>query len=273
MIFSHYNYWHIDCHFIRYKRSFPKYVRAQLDMTDKQPADKKPLSTPPNTAALYDLRSTIAHELRTPLTSIVGFAEALLADASIEEETRKKIATILRTEGERLNRTVDELLHTSALQLTRVKDSLSESDLATVLAMVARFASQRFPSKTFCVSYALVPGTTLPAMNSGDLFSATFYLVSIIARLTYDHLPITLGLESSSQRPVVTVTCQFNARVLENGSSRDILNLDSKPTTSPLNVEEITKTIAHRVVEYYGGTVLTNVLDDGETVFKIEFPV
>lgn len=262
----------MDCGIIIYKRSFPKHVRAQLYMTDDQPSDKKPLSTPLNTAALYDLRSTIAHELRTPLTSIIGFAEALLADASVEEETRKKIAAILRTEGERLNRTVDELLHASALHLTHAKDSLSESDLASVLAMIARFASERFPSKTFCVSYALAPGTTLPAINSGDLFSAAFYLVSVIARLTYDHLPITLGLESSSQRPVVTVACQFNARALEDGSTGEVLRFDSKPATGPLRVEEIAKAIAHRVVEYYGGTVHTNVLDDGETVFKIEFP-
>jgi K+-sensing histidine kinase KdpD len=254
------------------KYGIPKYTCVLLYMADEQRSHKKSSLTQQSAAALYDLRSTIAHELRTPLTSIVGFAEALLADATVEEETRKKIATILRTEGERLNRTVDELLHASALQLARANDSLSESDLASVLAMVARFASQRFPSKTFCVSYALAPGTTLPAMNSGDLFSATFYLVSVIARLTYDHLPITLGLESSSQRPIVTVTCQFNARVFENGSAGAIPGLESKPATGPLREEEITRTIAHRVVEYYGGTVHTDLLDDGETVFKIEFP-
>lgn len=245
-----------------------------LFMTNQRRLDKETFQEhkAQGSPSSYDFCSTIAHELRTPLTSIVGFAQALLADASVEETTRETIATILRTEEERLNRTIDELLRASALNLARAKDSLSESDLASVLAMVARIASQRFPSKTFCVSYALAPGTTLPAINGGDPFSATLYLVSVIAPLTYDHLPITLGLESSSRRPSVTVTCRFNARVFEDGSAETITGLESKPVSGPLRGEEIARIIALRVVEYYGGTVHTRVLGSGETVFNIEFP-
>lgn len=230
------------------------------------------MSSQRNLSEQFDVESIIAHELRTPLTSIVGFAQALLADSSLEEETREKIAAILKTEGERLNRTVEELTRASALQLLQIKDSLSEGDLSTVLAAVARFASQRFPSKTFCVSYALAPGTSLPAIQSGDLFLATFYLVSVIARLTYDHFPITLGLESCSLRPLITITCRFNTRA--DGRNPLAPPIAPKPLqhARPINEETMARTIAERVVEQYGGTVRLESLENGEMIFKLEFP-
>ena len=269
MLFLCDNSWHRDCRFFWYSRGISEKALILFPMTDKQRFDT--MSPLQNLPAVYDLRSTLAHELRTPLTTIVGFAQALLAGPNVEQETREQIDAILQREVRRLNRAVDELLHGSVQQLTHPANALSSQDLASVLALVARFASQRFPAKRFCVSYALTPETTVPAANAGELFSATFYLVTAIAQLTYDHLPITLGLETLSERPVVTVRCRFHACLFDDGPTDDTTGLKPSLTAGPLREEEISQNLARRIQDYYGGTVHTKVLEDGETVFQIEF--
>jgi K+-sensing histidine kinase KdpD len=55
----------------------------------------------------------ISHALRTPLTSIIGFTSTILNDPSMEKETWTEFMHIIKSEGERLSRFVDELLYVS----------------------------------------------------------------------------------------------------------------------------------------------------------------
>jgi K+-sensing histidine kinase KdpD len=55
----------------------------------------------------------ISHALRTPLTSIIGFTSAILNDPSMEKETWTEFMKVVKSEGERLSRFVDELLYIS----------------------------------------------------------------------------------------------------------------------------------------------------------------
>ncbi|MEX1138335.1 MAG: HAMP domain-containing sensor histidine kinase [Bacteroidota bacterium] len=55
----------------------------------------------------------ISHALRTPLTSIIGFTSAILNDPSMERETWSEFMRIVKSEGERLSRFVDEMLYVS----------------------------------------------------------------------------------------------------------------------------------------------------------------
>lgn len=55
----------------------------------------------------------ISHALRTPLTSIIGFTSAILNDPSMEKETLTEFMRVVKSEGERLSRFVDELLYIS----------------------------------------------------------------------------------------------------------------------------------------------------------------
>jgi K+-sensing histidine kinase KdpD len=55
----------------------------------------------------------ISHALKTPLTSIIGFTSAILSDPSMEKETWTEFMKVVKSEGERLSRFVDELLYIS----------------------------------------------------------------------------------------------------------------------------------------------------------------
>lgn len=62
-----------------------------------------------------DMISLMSHELRTPLTSINGFAELLVADADLSDQTREFV-TIIANESQRMARMIDTFLAVTKLQ-------------------------------------------------------------------------------------------------------------------------------------------------------------
>jgi len=62
-----------------------------------------------------DMASLMSHELRTPITSINGFAELLLADESLPDDTREFLA-IINNEAQRLSKMLTTFLSVSNLE-------------------------------------------------------------------------------------------------------------------------------------------------------------
>lgn len=68
-----------------------------------------------------DMASLMSHELRTPITSIQGFAELLLADENIPEESREFL-NIIASESQRLSKMLTTFLSVSNLQQADKQD-------------------------------------------------------------------------------------------------------------------------------------------------------
>lgn len=68
-----------------------------------------------------DMASLMSHELRTPITSINGFAELLLLDESIPEESREFLA-IISKESQRLSKMLTTFLSVSNLEQSDKKE-------------------------------------------------------------------------------------------------------------------------------------------------------
>ncbi|HVS21082.1 MAG TPA: histidine kinase dimerization/phospho-acceptor domain-containing protein, partial [Pyrinomonadaceae bacterium] len=81
-----------------------------------------------------DMISLMSHELRTPLTSINGFAELLVIDDKIPEESREFLQ-IISNESQRMSRMIDTFL--SVTQLERA-DKKEVTKIALRLDEVAR---------------------------------------------------------------------------------------------------------------------------------------
>jgi len=79
---------------------------------------------------------SVSHDLRTPLTSIIGYSEAL-TDGTVEDAAAA--GRIIRSEAERLNRLVRDLLDLARLDAHRFDLDLRSADLveATRRAVVA----------------------------------------------------------------------------------------------------------------------------------------
>ncbi len=72
--------------------------------------------------------SQLSHELRTPLTAINGWTETLLADESMDEDTRQGIKVISR-EAKRLTEMVVDLLDFTRMQDGRMTLNVELSDI------------------------------------------------------------------------------------------------------------------------------------------------
>jgi signal transduction histidine kinase len=74
--------------------------------------------------------ANMSHEIRTPLTSIIGFAEALGAEAQ-EGETASHFAALIEKSGRRLLDTLDGVLNLSQLEAGQMNLEAGPVDLAT----------------------------------------------------------------------------------------------------------------------------------------------
>ncbi len=72
--------------------------------------------------------SSLSHELRTPLTAITGWSETLLADESLDPDTRRGMKIIQR-EGRRLTEMVVDLLDFTRIQDGRMTLNMELSDI------------------------------------------------------------------------------------------------------------------------------------------------
>ena len=89
-----------------------------------------------------DMISLMSHELRTPLTSINGFAELLVLDDKIPEESREFLQ-IISNESQRMSRMIDTFLSVTQLErgdkqeVTKIALRLDEAVRETIAAMQA----------------------------------------------------------------------------------------------------------------------------------------
>ena len=74
--------------------------------------------------------SQLSHELRTPLTVINGWSETLLADESMDADTRQGLK-IISSEAQRLTEMVMELLDFTRMQDGRMTLSVEQTDIRT----------------------------------------------------------------------------------------------------------------------------------------------
>jgi two-component system, OmpR family, phosphate regulon sensor histidine kinase PhoR len=84
-----------------------------------------------------DFIANASHELRTPLASLLGFVETLQGPARDDERARQKFLSIMREQGRRMARLVDDLLSLSRIEQNQHVRPETPVDLALVARHVA----------------------------------------------------------------------------------------------------------------------------------------
>lgn len=103
---------------------------------------------------------SVSHELRTPLTAIAGYTEAL-ADGVIEPDDVQDIASIMRSESERLQRLVSDLLDLSRAGALELRLTPTNVDMALLVAEAGQVWEDRCEREG--VQFRLVaPTSSLP---------------------------------------------------------------------------------------------------------------
>ena len=119
--------------------------------------------------------SRISHALRTPLTSIVGFADAIVSDPSLETGEKTEFARIIKSEGEKLSKFVDELLY---LSFATSEPAVPQScDLATLISTAFHSVSVEADRRSLTLEYEILSEARRALL---DRVFATTMLVNIL---------------------------------------------------------------------------------------------
>lgn len=83
-----------------------------------------------------DFVANASHELKTPVTAIKGFAETLLDGAIEDRENAYKFLNTIKSQSDRLNRLVEDLLILSNIEMGEEKLTRTEVDLSALIDKV-----------------------------------------------------------------------------------------------------------------------------------------
>ncbi len=109
-----------------------------------------------------DFLSLVSHEMRTPLTAIMGGAQMLLEEASLDDETRQDLLQNVVIEGNRLNRTLSNILTLTAIQAGQMEPATEPVLLPMLVRRAIAETQPLAPGHLF--SYELPAG--LPAAEA-----------------------------------------------------------------------------------------------------------
>jgi signal transduction histidine kinase len=111
-----------------------------------------------------DLLSLVSHELRTPLASMMAYAEALLMEGMVETEAeRREYLGVIRTEGERLGRLINDVLDLTKMQAGKMEYHFSEQDVREVVRHAISVEQKLAEKKNLKLSFE--PAAEMPAVR------------------------------------------------------------------------------------------------------------
>jgi signal transduction histidine kinase/DNA-binding NarL/FixJ family response regulator len=107
----------------------------------------------------------MSHELRTPLNGILGYAQLLRRDLSLNGDHQESVAVIERS-GEHLLTLINDLLDLAKIEAGRMELHVGAFDLRQLLMHVADLTAVRARQAGLRFEYA--PDPALPTLVSGD---------------------------------------------------------------------------------------------------------
>ncbi len=152
--------------------------------------------------------ATVSHELRTPMTSIKGYVEVLLLGAAGElNEKQTRFLEVVRSNTERLNVLVNDLLDVSRIEAGRVTLSRQPIDLKDMTEQLIAETLKRSQEEGRTITIELQSAPGLPRVV-GDP-ERILQILSNLVDNAYNYTPIggriTVGLHTAGEEVQVDV--------------------------------------------------------------------
>jgi PAS domain S-box-containing protein len=143
-----------------------------------------------------DLLSLVSHELRTPLASIMAYAEALLMEDMVDtEEERREYLGVIRSEGERLSRLINDVLDLTKMQAGKLDYHFGEHDVAEVVRHAVNVESALAEQKGVSIRQDLASDMPPVRIDRDRIVQVICNLLSNAIKYTEEGGSITLSGE------------------------------------------------------------------------------
>ena len=219
--------------------------------------------------------SMVSHELRTPLTSVLGFIDLAMDGAGepVGEQTVKLLGTA-RSNAERLQRLVDDILDASRLEndaLTLDMDDVEVCELSKDLALGVQAL---FDEKDVSLELDLEDDTSPVWADRGRMGQVIINLLTNALRYTASGGSVKLSAAQSDEHVEIAVS-DTGAGIAPEHRERvfdKFYRIDSS-RSRPAGSTGLGLSITKSLVERMGGTIrLESVVGEGST-FTVSMPL
>ena len=151
-----------------------------------------------------DFVANISHEIKTPITSIKGFSDALLEGALHDTEHAEKFLKIIRSNSERINSLVDDLMTISKIELGVAKIDKTPVDVSDAIEHVLTMLRAKAAAKNLFLKTHLPMAVPKIAADKDKLIQVLTNLVDNAIKFT-DKGGVTIGAGLENDRPYLFV--------------------------------------------------------------------
>jgi two-component system phosphate regulon sensor histidine kinase PhoR len=151
-----------------------------------------------------DFVANVSHELKTPITAIKGFADTLLEGAVDDKENALRFIQTIKSNSERINSLVDDLMTISKIELGVIKVEKSLIDVTEVFETVSELFQDKAKAKGLFLQASPDPDILQINADKNRLIQILTNLVDNAIKFT-EKGGVTFGTEKDDDRAVIFV--------------------------------------------------------------------
>lgn len=218
-------------------------------------------------SALGEMSASLAHEIKNPLASIRGTAEIFL-DEFPEGHPKREFVDILLKEADRLNNTVDGVLHFSKRQQDSSKTTHELEPLLDTITRVATLLENNFFKKGIHLE-TNIDDYASEFMVDGDKISQV--LINLLLN-SFDAVTEKgrIWLTIAKRKNNMTITIADDGPGIPESERQKIFTpfYSKREEGTGLGLA-----ISSRIVESYGGEIMVDSSDAGGAQFTVLLPM
>lgn len=151
-----------------------------------------------------DFVANVSHEIKTPITAIKGFADTLLEGALLDKENAVRFLQTIKSNSERINSLVDDLMIISKIELGVIKVEKSEVDVEDIAGTIIIMLKDNATEKHLFLRTAINPAHKRIFADKNRLTQILTNLVDNAIKFT-ETGGVTFGIDEEDERTLLFV--------------------------------------------------------------------
>ena len=217
------------------------------------------------------LLDSVTHEFRTPLTAIKAAASSLLSEASLTQEQRRDLLTVIDEETDRLNHLVGEAAEMARLDAGQVELRAEDSSIEAPISAAVEESRQVLSGHP--VEVVVPPELPLVHMDVERIKGVMLQLLENAGKYSPPGSPVRISAEAKKGSVMISVSDRgpgidsFEQSLIFDKFYR------GRDHRSTIQGTGMGLAIAKAIVEAHGGTInVTSQLEQG-SVFYFTLPL
>jgi len=151
-----------------------------------------------------DFVANVSHEIKTPITAIKGFADTLLDGALSDHENATRFVQTIKSNSERINALVDDLMTISRIELGVIKVEKTMIDIEDVFENVAEIFKDKAAAKNLFLKISQKPELKQINADRNRLLQILTNLIDNAIKFT-ETGGVTFGIDQSDGKTFLFV--------------------------------------------------------------------